>query len=575
MRHVAAVAVAALVLLTGTPRAAADTHPVTYRPPVDAPVTDGFRPPASDYGAGNLGLDYSTVPGSPVRAAAPGEVTFAGQVGGTLHVVVLHADGIRTSYSFLATIDVVRGQSVAAGERVGATAGEFHFGARAGDAYVDPAILLGSSSVRVHLVPDDARRPASEAAERSNVQRLLGLLGRAGRGTATAATAAVGVGAAVGAEAVDWARDGAVAVATKAAAEVRQQIEQLRLIVHYARSVLIPAYLDDLLVTLRTAAAWRRQQASCTPEAQSPGVVAEHRLVVEVAGLGSHQSRRPTDPTTGGAVFEVDTGALYADADIYRFSYRGGTTEERGYTSADTQVDIRESGRRLRELLERLQFEHPGVPIDLIAHSQGGLVVRSALGDELDRLDPRTPRIAHVVTLGTPHHGANLATAGVLLGQTGIGDSVEKVAGAAHLGGIDPKSTSVRQLAETSSFIRELNRRPPPDGVRFTSIAARGDPVVPSPRAHLGGATNVIVDVPGAGADHDHLPGSTAATREIGLAVNDLGPTCQSLIDAVGDALYGAAISRTEDQVAVLATFFAAKGHEALAAPTTPKRSLP
>jgi hypothetical protein len=417
----------------------------------------------------------------------------------------------------------------------------------------------------VHLVPDEARRPGSEAAERSNVQKLLGLLGRAGRGAAGAAGAVADAGVAVGGQAVDWAREGATLAAHRAAAEVRERIEQLRLLAHYARAVLVPAYIDDLLVTLRTAAEWRRQQAGCTPESEPPPKVAEHRLVVEVAGLGSHQSRQPADPTAGGAVFEVNTAALYADADIYRFSYRGGTTAEQGYTSADTQVDIRLSGRRLRELLERLQFEHPGVPIDLIAHSQGGLVVRSALGDELDRLDPRTPNIANVVTLGTPHHGANLATAGVLLGQTGIGDSVERVAGSAHLGGIDPKSTSVRQLAETSTFIRELNRRPPPQGVRFTSIAARGDPVVPSPRAHLSGATNVIVDVPGTGTDHDHLPGSDAATREIGLAVNGLRPTCQSLGDAVGDALYGAAISRTEDQLAVLATLAAARGARPLA----------
>jgi pimeloyl-ACP methyl ester carboxylesterase len=343
-----------------------------------------------------------------------------------------------------------------------------------------------------------------------------------------------------------------------AADEVRDRIEQLRLLVHYARAVLVPAYVDDLLVTLRAAAEWRRQQASCTPTALATPTVGEHRVVVEVAGLGSHQPHRPAQPDEGGAVFEVDTTAIYQRAEVYRFSYRGGTTDQHGYSSADTQGDIRQSGRRLRELLERLQYQHPGVPIDLIAHSQGGLVVRSALGDELDWLDPRTPRIANVVTLGTPHHGANLATAGVLLGETGMGDAVETVAGKARIAGIDPKSKSVRQLAETSSFIRDLNRRPVPDGVRFTSIAARGDPVVPSPRAHLSGATNVIVDVPGVGSDHDHLPGSDAATREIALAVNARGPTCQRLADAVGDALYGAAISRTEDQLAVLATVAAA-----------------
>ncbi len=58
----------------------------------------------------------------PVTAAAEGVVEFAGQVGGTLHVVVRHPDGLRTSYSFLASIDVVEGQEVVRGTIVGTAA---------------------------------------------------------------------------------------------------------------------------------------------------------------------------------------------------------------------------------------------------------------------------------------------------------------------------------------------------------------------------------------------------------------------------------------------------------------------
>src|SRR5437764_14605541 len=97
-----------LAVRVAPPAAAADDGPaaVRYDPPVDAPVVDPFRPPPEPWAAGNRGIDYGTAPGTPVRAAAPGEVVFAGQVGGTLHVVVLHADGLRTSYSFLARISV-------------------------------------------------------------------------------------------------------------------------------------------------------------------------------------------------------------------------------------------------------------------------------------------------------------------------------------------------------------------------------------------------------------------------------------------------------------------------------------
>src|SRR4051812_42369634 len=104
------VLIAALVVFPLAQPAAADDG-VTYQPPVDdAPITDPFRPPPEPWAAGNRGVDYGTEPGAPVRAAAAGEVVFAGPVGGSLHVVVLHEDGIRTSYSFLAEADVRRGQ---------------------------------------------------------------------------------------------------------------------------------------------------------------------------------------------------------------------------------------------------------------------------------------------------------------------------------------------------------------------------------------------------------------------------------------------------------------------------------
>jgi len=129
---------------------------VRHLPPVDAPIVDYFRPPASAYGPGNRGIDYATGEGSPVRASADGLVVFAGPVGGRLHVVIGHADGVRTSYSFLAAISVHRGQSVSGGEEVGRAGPSLHFGARRGEVYFDPLTLFGRGGrTRVHLVPDE------------------------------------------------------------------------------------------------------------------------------------------------------------------------------------------------------------------------------------------------------------------------------------------------------------------------------------------------------------------------------------------------------------------------------------
>src|SRR5437588_3646311 len=139
--RLAVVALAVIgMLVVAVVRAPAVAASGGYQPPVAAPVADPFRAPLSPYGAGNRGIDYATAPGTEVRASADGEVVFAGQVGGTLHVVVLHADGIRTSYSFLSSTRVRRGDTVRQGQVVGTTSAQpFHFGARAGDADIDPA----------------------------------------------------------------------------------------------------------------------------------------------------------------------------------------------------------------------------------------------------------------------------------------------------------------------------------------------------------------------------------------------------------------------------------------------------
>jgi murein DD-endopeptidase MepM/ murein hydrolase activator NlpD len=154
----AARAVAAMVLLLLPPAVApvrAEGDVIDYRPPVDAPVVDGFRLPDGPFGAGNRGLEYATTAGTVARAIGPGTVTFAGQVGGHLHVTVRHPDGLRSSYSFLAAVDVQEGERVQRGDRVGTTAGRLHLGVRRGVDYIDPAGLFGSR--RARLIPTPHR----------------------------------------------------------------------------------------------------------------------------------------------------------------------------------------------------------------------------------------------------------------------------------------------------------------------------------------------------------------------------------------------------------------------------------
>ncbi len=110
-------------------------------PPVRGPIVSSYAPVGS-YG-GHWGVDFSADPGTPVRAAASGTVTFAGSVAGRLSVTIGHGGGLRTSYSYLNEVWVRAGQTVAARQAVGASGpahGEpvLHFSVRVGDRYRDP-----------------------------------------------------------------------------------------------------------------------------------------------------------------------------------------------------------------------------------------------------------------------------------------------------------------------------------------------------------------------------------------------------------------------------------------------------
>lgn len=125
--------------------AVAPSSSVVYTPPVDAPIIDPFRPPESFAGPGNRGIEYGVTAGTTVRAAGDGVVVFAGQVGGDLYITISHADGVDTTYSYLAELLVAAGETVVRGQPIATTGAIFHFGAKIGDAYLDPESLFAAS----------------------------------------------------------------------------------------------------------------------------------------------------------------------------------------------------------------------------------------------------------------------------------------------------------------------------------------------------------------------------------------------------------------------------------------------
>jgi murein DD-endopeptidase MepM/ murein hydrolase activator NlpD len=118
--------------------------------PVVGPVIRAFDPPDSPYGAGHRGIDIAAPSGSVAVAPADGRVAFAGPVGGRLFVTIDHGGGLESTFSWVSSLEVRRGDVVTAGQPVARTGGghtgdtvaNLHFGVRLDDAYVDPLDYL-------------------------------------------------------------------------------------------------------------------------------------------------------------------------------------------------------------------------------------------------------------------------------------------------------------------------------------------------------------------------------------------------------------------------------------------------
>ena len=526
------VLVHAVLVVRPSPAAGVGAAPsageVTYLPPSDAPVVDRFRPPPERWMEGNRGIDYGTAPGAPIRASAGGRVVFAGAVGGALHVTVLHEDGLRTSYSFVDSITVSVGDRVGVGEVVAVAGGPFHFGVRTpDDVYLDPeALLAGRLRPSVRLVPgtDDGLAALGASERRSLLETVVG---------------------------------GGVA-ALRALGEMSG--DSADLFAHYAVELLPTTHARRLADAVLE---WERSRSTCTdPDAPVPAPQGP-RIVVLVSGLGT-SSRSNT-------ALEIDTGTLgYAPDDVVPFSYAGGRAPRPGrgaepeavtvsaddpfvaipittFDAVDSQRSISDSADDLAVLLQQVAAARPGVPIDVIAHSQGGVVARLAVERAGDA--GRLPAsVETLVTVSSPQQGAPLATGVVALDRSAAGRvGLADLRASGVVDDLDDRLPAIGDLAETSAVIDEMRTRSVPDRVRFVTIGASGDVVVPGTSAvdPAADASTILHSSVGTGV-HGSLPSSPAATREIGLAVAGRAPTCRSLGSVVTDVLMAETVRWSE-----------------------------
>lgn len=441
-------------------------------PPVDGPIAARFDAPDSRWGPGHRGIDYAVPPGTAVRAAGAGTVTFAGPIAATVAVTIDHGGGMKTTYTDLGDTLVVAGQTVTQGHLIGhsalAHAGGIegiHLGVIANGRYVDPELFVGplDISAAIHLAPHVWMPPDTlPAAFRTPF---------------------------LSADAIEPCADS---------------------------GTIGPAPLPP-----------------------------SDNVAVLVAGIGSK-----TRGGTSAALYEGGPELLgYPDAMTYRFSYRSSAAPDLhvDYDRTDTFGDLRAAGVRLRALLVEIERRHPGRPVDLIAHSQGGIVARSYLQLAAKSWDPRLPHVEHLVTFATPHDGAPLAGATRPLDRTTGGRAALTLAARwAKAGGPipDPYAPAVAQMAPGSGLLETMDREAVLYGTRVLSLGIANDVVVPADHARWDGHPATVVGPRGVNG-HDAIVTSPEARGIAHAFLRDARTTCRGGWDLWGPRV-GAGISFAE-----------------------------
>ena len=292
---------------------------------------------------------------------------------------------------------------------------------------------------------------------------------------------------------------------------------------------LIPTETDSLLTRATEELLGRelegRSTLGCTARdrlrAATVARAPNDNVAIMVGGVNAGWERGSRADIAGTA---ADLG--YDDDRAYVYSYSDDLDR---YDKDDTAADLRASARRLDSLLARIAHEHPGARVDILAHSQGGLVARYYLATAAREWDAQRPRVEHLVTFSTPHQGAPAA---------GIIEEVDELAtGGVHLGGLhrahrgeeafpipdamtaadpklmvadkvvnglfdaatrvlpDPRGRSIRQMEPGSQFLRNLATDDVVYGTRVLALQGKFDYVVPAKHARWPGRTNRGIDM--------------------------------------------------------------------------------
>lgn len=297
-----------------------------------------------------------------------------------------------------------------------------------------------------------------------------------------------------------------------------------------------------------------------SPVARAPGyaVPPNPNHLVLLPGLGSSSERTVLDATHLG----------YPPESVTAWSYAGRNPEAAGeaddprrdqapYGPEHTWDGVDRAARVLAEQLRAQQAREPGRPVDLLAHSMGGVVALWYLLVYHDPYDPTLPQIGHVVTVASPLQGSDVASlAGALDGHealawlSGLQRDLQAAGHQGPLARLPLDAPAIEQLAPGSSLLEALaagwgqalraeGTGPLATGTQVLTVAGSHDLVVGAHAAQLPEGSDPVV-LPGG---HSSVL-ETEAVREVVWdflagepVVTSSGGLAQAASEQVGDVM--------------------------------------
>jgi hypothetical protein len=257
--------------------------------------------------------------------------------------------------------------------------------------------------------------------------------------------------------------------------------------------------------------------------------------------------------TAGGPSSALPADRLgYEARDVSYFSYArdGGD-----YTASDTEGSLRIAARRLGAQLRELERREPGREVDLIGHSQGGVVMTEFLTHVYHPSDPSYPPLGFAVALASPFDGSTAATTFEALRRSALG---RRALDAAHAAGApSPDAESLRELDTNSDFSRGRGAQLPPV-VDLVSIGAAQDVIAPAGDTARAGARRRTV-IPHSLNGHTGIVTDDSALRATRAALEGKPLPCQSLTTVLTGEIVSTAIATTERRIGDLSRLAAAR----------------